>query len=142
MANYGDDKEAARAEVMDIADGKDRAAIEARARRVMAAANEIRARYGSVLDVDKRFRAIARAMAWAEILCYLDEVPAIATFSADEYAAWREDDPRGFLSRAWGWVIAIVTIYQVRDAFRVLLGKEPFAFYEPWGPVTEAPALF
>lgn len=129
-------QEEAEGEVLFIADGKDRPAIEARARQVMATANDIRARYTSPLDIGKRSRHIARAMTWAEVLYCLDETKA-EVFSASEYEARRSK--RGILVRAWDMIVAIPTI---PECLRLTLGKEPFAFYGPWGPVTEAPALF
>lgn len=105
-------------EAIMIAEGRSRAEVEQRARTAFAAANDIRARYQSILDVEKRGMAVSRARTWADILCHMDRTGE-PVFCGDPW----DNSLRARLA-VWRGVAEFV------QAWRDIVGTSPVTFYE------------
>jgi hypothetical protein len=114
---------AAEAEALVIAEGLPQAEVEQRARQAFEAANEIRARYRSLLDAEKRAGAVGRARAWAEILHHMD-----ATGEPEFCGCLHDDTPPALVLAvwaAWDWLARCTCWLNVPvcvRAFRDVLG--------------------
>lgn len=123
--------------VLYIADGLSRRGVENRAQLAMAWANDIRGRYTSVLDLEKRARMTLQAYAWASILYFLDDT-GDQVFSAEAFRRWEDGDDDGVLARIRECILSPLRLWGVIEVLRMLIGKKPWPFYEPWGAITGA----
>lgn len=108
-------------EVLTVADGLGRTAIEALASLAFDEANVVRAALGGRLSPDFSARAgsIIRAEAWADVLCHLDRTGAV-TFSRQDFQANPPENAGGSAVSRYGFV----------RGFALTYGSKPFNFYE------------
>jgi len=123
---------AAGEEALAIAEGLPRAEVERRARQAFESANEIRARYRSLLDAERRAGAVSRARTWAEILRHMDAT------GEPEFCGCLSDDVPPIVVRAiwaaWDWLAGAtrwLNVPAVIQSFHDIAGASPIIFYEP-----------
>lgn len=145
MSTSKEDLREASDEVMQIADGHEREAIDQRSRQAFDWANECRVRYQGIQDMSKRSLAVKRAYVWAEVLDYMDETGE-PVFSMEKCAAFLLGDHRWWDAITGPfWFLRIPTGVRV---WRDIFGTQPIVFYEWAGaasgarelPVAEPPA--
>lgn len=125
MAKWHDDQYA---QVLAIADDLGATEIRQRAAQAFSWANECRARYTSVLDTDKRGRAIAQAESWARVLCYLDR-SGRDVFRLGEYREYEEGP--GARGHWWKWVPWAFNLPAWVRSWKEVFGTAPIEFYKP-----------